>query len=142
MVPGSQECSSNHVFEQHISLQGSGIRVNVDLMPSALELCQMVKNVGVLQGSVLKDCPKMFSVLKISCSLKHGSECLPHIVGGGTSFSVDHEILGYVCGDKHLGVVVIVDPVPSAVGIVKWVWTYNLPVNDVLDLYSGKEIIH
>jgi len=48
MVPGSRECSSDHAFEQRIGLQGSGIRVNVNLMPSALELRQMVKNVGVL----------------------------------------------------------------------------------------------
>jgi len=114
----------------------------VNLMPSALELRQMVKNVGVLQGSVLEDCPKMFSVLKICRSLKHRSECLPHIVGCGTSFGVDHEILRYVCGDEHLGIIVIVDPVSSAVRIAKWVRTDNLPVNDVLDLYSGKEIIH
>ena len=48
MVPGSQECSGDHAFEQRVGLQGSGIRVNVNLMPSALELRQMVENVGVL----------------------------------------------------------------------------------------------
>jgi len=116
--------------------------MNMYLVPSTLQLRQMIDDVGVLQGSVLKDIPKLLSILKISRRLEHGPKCLPHIVCGRTSFSVYHKILRYVGRDEHLSVIVVVNPVSGAVWIAKWVRTDNLPIDDVFDLDSGKEVVH
>jgi len=116
--------------------------MNMYLVPSTLQLHQMIDNVGVLRGSVLKDIPKLLSKLKISRCLEHRPKCLPHIVCGQTSFGVYHKIFRYVGCDEHLSIVVIVNPVSGAVWIAKWVQTDNLSKDDVFDLNCSKEVVH
>ena len=95
--------------------------MDVDFVPGTLELRQVVQNVGIVCSSVLKDCPEVLHVLELSCRLEHSTKSLPHVVRSQAAFGVYHEAFGDVCGDQHLGVIVIVHPVLSAIRIAKWV---------------------
>ena len=116
--------------------------MNVDFVPGTLELCQVVQNVGIVHSSVLEDRPEVLCVLKLSCRLEHSMKSLPHVVHGWAAFGVYHEAFGDVHGDQHLGVIVVVCPVPSTIRITKWVWANDLPIDYVLYLDSSKEIVH